>query len=49
MFVPPRNEPDLDDVPAEVLEALDVRPVTDVAEIVAHALEPAAQSATVAA
>ncbi len=41
VFIPQRNEPDLDDVPAEVLEVLDVRPMTDVAEIVAHALESA--------
>ncbi|OBH48164.1 endopeptidase La [Mycobacterium mantenii] len=49
VFIPARNEPDLDDVPAEVLEALDVRPMTDVAEIVAQALEPAPEAATVAA
>ncbi|HXB89312.1 endopeptidase La [Mycobacterium sp.] len=49
VFIPQRNEPDLDDVPAEVLEALDVKPMTDVAEIVAQALEPAAQAATAAA
>lgn len=49
VFIPARNEPDLDDVPAEVLDALDVRPMTDVAEIVAQALEPVAQAATVAA
>ncbi|MCQ4365682.1 endopeptidase La [Mycobacterium gordonae] len=49
VFVPARNEPDLDDVPAEVLAVLDVRPMTDVAEIVAQALEPAAQTQTVAA
>ena len=30
VFIPARNEPDLDDVPAEVLDALDVRPVSDV-------------------
>ncbi|MDV7989975.1 endopeptidase La [Rhodococcus sp. IEGM 1374] len=47
VFIPARNEPDLDDVPAEVLEALDVRPMTDVADIIALALEPTA--ATVAA
>jgi ATP-dependent Lon protease len=41
VFIPLRNEPDLDDVPAEVLEALDVRPVGDVGEILAFALEPA--------
>ena len=49
VFIPSRNEPDLDDVPAEVLDALDVRPMTDVADIIAQALEPAAQTATVAA
>jgi ATP-dependent Lon protease len=41
VFIPQRNEPDLDDVPAEVLQELDVRPVGDVAEILAYALEPA--------
>ena len=41
VFIPKRNEPDLDDVPAEVLEALDVRPVGDVDEILAFALEQA--------
>ncbi|BBZ52502.1 endopeptidase La [Mycobacterium heidelbergense] len=49
VFVPSRNEPDLDDVPAEVLDALTVTPMTDVAEIVAQALEPATQAAAVAA
>ena len=49
MFIPQRNEPDLDDVPAEVLEALDVKPMTDVAEIVAEALEPASHAVTAAA
>lgn len=49
VFIPQRNEPDLDDVPAEVLDALDVKPMTDVAEIVAQALEPAAQEASAAA
>ncbi|MDT4901063.1 MAG: ATP-dependent Lon protease [Pseudonocardiales bacterium] len=43
VFIPLRNEPDLDDVPAEVLEALDVRPVGDVGEILAYALESADQ------
>ena len=46
VFIPQRNEPDLDDVPAEVLEELDVRPVGDVAEILAFALEPAADGST---
>lgn len=49
VFIPQRNEPDLDDVPAAVLEALEVRPMTDVADIVALALEPAAETAAVAA
>ncbi|WP_395311425.1 endopeptidase La [Mycobacterium sp. AMU20-3851] len=49
VFIPQRNEPDLDEVPAEVLEALDVRPMTDVAEIVTLALELAMEAATVAA
>lgn len=49
VFIPQRNEADLDDVPADVLEALDVRPMTDVAEIVAQALEPAAEAVTAAA
>jgi ATP-dependent Lon protease len=44
VFIPARNEPDLDDVPAEVLEALTVVPVGDVAQILAQALEPAAES-----
>src|SRR5207248_10830566 len=49
VFIPQRNEPDLDDVPAEVLESLEVKPMTDVAEIVALALQPADSAATVAA
>ena len=49
VFIPSRNEPDLDDVPAEVLDALTVKPMTDVAEIVVQALEPATEAATVAA
>ncbi|WP_068060841.1 endopeptidase La [Nocardia xishanensis] len=40
VFIPARNEPDLDEVPAEVLAALDVRPVADVADILAYAIEP---------
>lgn len=42
MFIPARNEADLDDVPAEVLDALEVLPMGDVADLVAQALEPAA-------
>ncbi|HET6876431.1 MAG TPA: endopeptidase La [Jatrophihabitans sp.] len=44
VFIPQRNEADLDDVPADVLEELDVRPVADVADILAYALEPAAEA-----
>jgi ATP-dependent Lon protease len=40
IFLPARNGPDLDDVPVNVLEGLNVRLVTDVAELVAAALEP---------
>ncbi|EKF23670.1 ATP-dependent protease La [Mycolicibacterium hassiacum DSM 44199] len=46
VFIPKRNEPDLDDVPADVLESLDVRPVTDVAEILSYALAAAPAVAT---
>ncbi|MGY4720425.1 endopeptidase La [Naumannella huperziae] len=49
VFVPQRNEPDLDEVPAEVLEALTVVPSTDVAALVEAALEPADRAASVAA
>ncbi|MEV0029058.1 endopeptidase La [Nocardia sp. NPDC050793] len=45
VFIPARNEPDLDEVPAEVLAALDVRPVADVAEILAYAIEPVVEPA----
>jgi ATP-dependent Lon protease len=41
VFVPKRNEPDLDDVPEDVLETINVVPSTDVAELVAQAIEPA--------
>ncbi|HSY15794.1 MAG TPA: S16 family serine protease, partial [Jatrophihabitantaceae bacterium] len=49
IFLPARNEPDLDDVPAEVLAALEVRLVADVADVVAGALEGSALTAPVAA
>jgi ATP-dependent Lon protease len=49
VYIPQRNEADLDDVPAEVLAALDVRPMTDVADIIAQALEPAAGDTATAA
>ena len=46
VFIPQRNEPDLDDVPADVLESLEVKPMTDVADIIALALEPVEAAAT---
>ncbi len=49
VFIPQRNEADLDDVPADVLESLEVKPMTDVADIIAQALMPADEAATVAA
>ncbi len=48
VFLPKRNEADLDDVPEAVREALDVRLVADVADLVREALEPVAD-ATLAA
>ncbi|MYT31509.1 MULTISPECIES: endopeptidase La [unclassified Streptomyces] len=42
VIIPKRNEPDLDDVPAEVLEALQVHPVADVRQVLELALTPAA-------
>jgi ATP-dependent Lon protease len=41
VFVPARNEPDLDDVPADVRASLDIRPVSDVADILAYAVSDA--------
>src|SRR6478672_11568110 len=49
VFIPQRNEADLDDVPADVLETLEVKPMVDVADIIAQALEPAEAVATAAA
>ncbi len=49
VFLPARNEPDLDDVPAEVRDALDIRLVGDVADIVAVALDGGSAAADRAA
>ncbi|RAY11707.1 endopeptidase La [Actinomadura craniellae] len=49
VLIPKRNEPDLDDVPAEVLEQLTVFAVADVREALELALEPAVNDSTVAA
>ncbi|MFE6777561.1 endopeptidase La [Streptomyces sp. NPDC057702] len=44
VIIPKRNEPDLDDVPAEILDRLDVHPVSDVRQVLELALRPAAES-----
>ncbi|MCW2902727.1 MAG: ATP-dependent protease La [Streptosporangiaceae bacterium] len=49
VLIPKRNEPDLDDVPADVLEQLTVHAVSDVREALALALEPVDGGAVVAA
>jgi ATP-dependent Lon protease len=49
VLIPQRNEPDLDDVPAEVLARLDVHPMSDVRDVLALALEPASTSAAAVA
>jgi ATP-dependent Lon protease len=48
VLIPARNEPDLDDVPAEIREQLTVHPVSDVREVLALALEPAESVAAAA-
>jgi ATP-dependent Lon protease len=48
VFVPMRNEPDLDEVPADVLETVTVHPVSDVLDVVRGALA-IPEAATVAA
>jgi ATP-dependent Lon protease len=45
VIVPKRNEPDLDDLPAEVREQLTVHAVADVADVLAIALEPSTAAA----
>jgi ATP-dependent Lon protease len=42
VLIPARNEPDLEDVPAKVREALKIHLVSDVREVLETALEPAA-------
>ncbi|MFE7125265.1 endopeptidase La [Streptomyces sp. NPDC057617] len=41
VVIPKRNEPDLDDVPSEILDKLDIHPVTDVRQVLDLALTPA--------
>ena len=45
VIIPKRNEPDLDDVPAEVLDKLDVHAVSDVRQVLELALAPATNGA----
>jgi ATP-dependent Lon protease len=49
VLIPQRNEPDLDDVPSEVLAKLSVHPVGDVRDVLRLALEPATAAQPVAA
>ncbi|MCB5908704.1 endopeptidase La [Streptomyces pinistramenti] len=42
VIIPQRNAPDLDEVPAEILDALDVHPVSDVRRVLELALTDAA-------
>jgi ATP-dependent Lon protease len=49
VYLPKRNEPDLDEVPADVLSALTVHIVSDVREILGTALEPVSVSTVPAA
>jgi ATP-dependent Lon protease len=44
VLIPQRNEPDLDDVPAEVLDKLHVHTLGDVRDVLELALEPAQAS-----
>ncbi|MEV7229959.1 endopeptidase La [Polymorphospora sp. NPDC051019] len=44
VVIPARNEPDLDDVPAEVRAALTVHTLADVADVLALALRPAEEA-----
>ncbi|MGI5457968.1 endopeptidase La [Streptomyces sp. CA-249302] len=45
VIIPKRNEADLDDVPSEVLDKLDVHTVTDVRQVLELALAPATSDA----
>ncbi|WP_305124618.1 endopeptidase La [Streptomyces sp. ODS05-4] len=49
VVIPKRNEADLDDVPAEILDTLEVHPVTDVRQVLELALAPATAGSPAAA
>ncbi|MEU8007577.1 endopeptidase La [Catellatospora sp. NPDC049111] len=46
VIIPARNEPDLDDVPADVREGLTIHVLSDVADVLALALRPAEPEVT---
>jgi ATP-dependent Lon protease len=48
VIIPKRNEPDLDDLPESVRSQLRIHPVSDVADVLRLALEPASVAATAA-
>ncbi len=48
VIIPQRNEPDLDDLPDSVRQALVIQPVADIADVLALALEDAQQLADAA-
>jgi ATP-dependent Lon protease len=48
VILPRRNEPDLDDVPAQVRDEMTIHPVSDVADVLRLALEPAVERELVA-
>ena len=49
VLIPARNEPDLEDVPQDVRDRLQIHPVSDVREVLNLALEPATTPAAIAA
>jgi ATP-dependent Lon protease len=49
VFLPARNEPDLEDVPREVLDSVQIHLVADVGDIIARAIEPGGAGAVAAA
>jgi ATP-dependent Lon protease len=46
IIIPARNEPDLDDLPAEIRDRLTIHTLADVRDVLALALRPAADQAT---
>jgi ATP-dependent Lon protease len=49
VVIPARNEPDLDDLPAEIRKELTIHPLADVADVLSLALRPAAKPAAAGA